>query len=163
MMGLFPVRRRTRSVGFSQREILASNGPDTADVQCNLKAETINIRYLPSPDLRFCNGWRQGQRSMYLLLAYAILIVVSAKISSRWAWNLFREYELASPSKRLAVRRRAVLPALCVGGLGLLVVLLVRVSGPELGTILVNALLVIVSIFSGLLIGIIGAVGTHQN
>lgn len=32
--------------------LLASNGSDTADVQCILKVEAINIRYWPSPDLR---------------------------------------------------------------------------------------------------------------
>lgn len=100
---------------------------------------------------------------MYLLIACLIIIIVSAQLSSRWAWNLFRDYELASPSKRLAARRRAVLPVLCVGGVGLLVVLLLRVSGLELGAALVNALMVVVSIFSGLFIGIIGAVGAHRN
>jgi len=100
---------------------------------------------------------------MYLLIACLIIIVVVAQITSRWAWNLFRDYELASPSKRLAARRRAVLPVLGVGGLGLLVVLLFRVSGPELGAALGDALMVVVSIFGGLFIGIVGAVGAHRN
>jgi hypothetical protein len=100
---------------------------------------------------------------MYLLIACLIIIVVIAKISSRWAWNLFRDYQLASPSKQLAARRRAALPVYCVGGLTLLGALILRVSGPELGAALVNVLLVLVSIFSGLFLGIIFALGEHRN
>ncbi|WP_315743377.1 MULTISPECIES: hypothetical protein [unclassified Bradyrhizobium] len=100
---------------------------------------------------------------MYLLIACLTVIVVIAQISSRWAWNLFRDYQLASPSKRLAARRRAGLTVYWAGGLTLLGALLLRVSGPELGAAVVNVLAVLVSIFCGLFIGIIGALGAHRN
>jgi hypothetical protein len=99
---------------------------------------------------------------MYLLIACLIIIVVVAQISSRWAWNLFRDYQLASPSKRLAARRRAVLPVCCAGGLTLLGALLLRVSGPELGAVFVNFLVVLGSIFSGLFLGIIFALPSDR-
>jgi len=102
---------------------------------------------------------------MYLLIACLIIIVVVAQITSRWAWNLFRDYQLASPSKRLAARRRASLPVFCVGGLTLLGVLLLRVSGPgpELGVAFVNVLMVLGSIFFGLVLGITFVLGEHRN
>jgi len=76
---------------------------------------------------------RQGQRPMYILIACLIVIALSYEATYRWASNLFRDYQLASPSKRLAARRRAGLPVFCVGGLTLLGALLLRVSGLELG------------------------------
>jgi len=100
---------------------------------------------------------------MYLLTACLFIVVVVAHISSRWAWNLFRDYELASPSKRLAARRRVIRPLFCAGGLTFLGALLLRVSGPEHGAALVNGLAVLTSIFSGLFLGIIFAVGAHRN
>src|SRR5690349_16080062 len=100
---------------------------------------------------------------MYLLTACLVVIVVSAQISSRWARYLFRGYQLASPSKRLAARRRAFLPVLCVGGLTLIGVLLIRVSVPDSGVALVNVLAVLVSIFCGLFIGIFGIVGATDR
>jgi hypothetical protein len=100
---------------------------------------------------------------MYLLIACLIIIAVVAQLSSRWAWNLFRDYQLASPSKRLAARRRAALPVCCAGGLTLLGALLLRVSGAELGAVFVNVLMVLGSIFSGLFLGIGFALGAHRN
>ena len=51
---------------------------------------------------------------MYLT-AFLIVVVLSAVVSLRRSMNLSRNFELLGPAQRLAVRRRAMWPA--VGGL----------------------------------------------
>jgi hypothetical protein len=95
---------------------------------------------------------------MYFLTACLIVVVVSAQVSSRRSWYLLRDAQLASPARRLAARRRAILPIFYVGGSLFLVLLLGRVLGPEFGAATTEVLGVLVSILAGSFIGVFGVI-----
>ena len=51
--------------------------------------------------------------SGYFITACLIVVALSYEVSFRRTWNLYRNYQLAGPAQRLAVRRRAMWPTGC--------------------------------------------------
>ena len=100
---------------------------------------------------------------MYFITACLIVGALSAHVSSRRSWNLLRDLRLASPTQRLAARRRALLPVLCLGCFLLLVLLLSRVLGSEFTAVTTDCLVVLVSIFAGLFIGVFGVIAATDR
>ncbi|MCK1391497.1 hypothetical protein [Bradyrhizobium sp. 1] len=70
---------------------------------------------------------------------------------------------MASATQRLAARRRALLPVLCLGFFLLLMLLLGRVLGSEFTAVTADCLVLLVSIFAGLFIGVFGVIAATDR
>lgn len=99
---------------------------------------------------------------MYFLTACLIVGALSAHVSSRRSWNLLQDFREASAVQRLAARRRALLPVLCLGCV-LLLLLLGRVLGSEFTAVTADLLVLLVSIFAGLFIGVFGVIAATNR
>ncbi|MET4118610.1 hypothetical protein ABIB90_002324 [Bradyrhizobium sp. JR4.1] len=100
---------------------------------------------------------------MYFLTACLIVGALSAHVSSRRFWNLLQDFRVASATQRLAARRRALLPVLCLGFFLLLLLLLSRVLGSEFTAVTADCLVLLVSIFAGLFIGVFGVIAATDR
>ena len=100
---------------------------------------------------------------MYFLTACLIVGALSAHVSSRRSWNLLQDFRVASATQRLAARRRALLPVLCLGFFLLLILLVGRVLGSEFTAVTADCLVLLVSIFAGLFIGVFGVIAATDR
>ena len=100
---------------------------------------------------------------MYFLTACLIAGALSGHVSSRRSWNLLHDFRVASATQRLAARRRALLPVLCLGFFLLLMLLLGRVLGSEFTAVTADCLVLLVSIFAGLFIGVFGVIAATDR
>jgi hypothetical protein len=76
---------------------------------------------------------------------------------------LLQDFRVASATQRLAARRRALLPVLCLGFFLLLLLLLSRVLGSEFTAVTADCLVLLVSIFAGLFIGVFGVIAATDR